>query len=200
VPGGAFIHSAVGLEAYAYILALEGVAALVLWIARRRPAWDPKTAVPLFVYAVVAFVVATAPLYALALSSAWEESRAPRVALARELDSLDVAADDRLLTIDSAGLKYFTGRPGIVTPDDSIETIEQVARAYDARWLVLERDDIVRALAPILAGGQRPGWIGSPVFVVPATDGGVARLALYPVCLDNDDERCASGPTLAAVP
>jgi hypothetical protein len=200
VPGGAFIHSAVGLEAYAYILALEGVAALVLWIARRRPAWDPKTAVPLFVYAVVAFVVATAPLYALALSSAWEESRAPRVALARELDSLDVAADDRLLTIDSAGLKYFTGRPGIVTPDDSIETIEQVARAYDARWLVLERDDIVRALAPILAGGQRPGWIGSPVFVVPATDGGVARLALYAVCLDNDDERCASGPTLAAVP
>jgi len=34
-------------------LALEGVAALVMWIAKRRPAWDPKTAVPLFVYAVV---------------------------------------------------------------------------------------------------------------------------------------------------
>jgi Dolichyl-phosphate-mannose-protein mannosyltransferase len=200
VPGGAFIHSAVGLEAYAYILALEGVAALVMWIAKRRPAWDPKTAVPLFVYAVVAFVVATAPLYALALSSAWEESRAPRVALAREMDSLGVAPDDRLLTIDSAGLKYFTGRPGIVTPDDPIETVEQVARAYGTRWLVLERDDIVRSLAPILAGGPGPAWIGSPVFVVPAADGGVPRLAFFPICLDTNDERCAGGPTLAAIP
>jgi hypothetical protein len=197
VPGGAFIHSAVGLEAHAYILSLEGVAALVMWIAKRRPAWDPKTAIPLFVTAVVAFVVLTAPLYAFALKGAWDESRAPRVALGSQMDSLGVAPDDRLLTIDSAGLKYYTGRPGIVTPDDPIETIEQVARAYDTRWLVLERDDIVRALAPILAGGERPSWIGSPVFVVPAADGGIPRLAMYPVCLDNSDDRCAGGPTLA---
>jgi hypothetical protein len=199
VPGGAFIHSAVGLEAHAYILSLEGVAAIVLWIAKRRPAWDPKTAIPVFVTAVVAFVVLTAPLYAFALKGAWDESRAPRVALASQMDSLHVAPDDRLLAIDSAGLKYYTGRPGIVTPDDPIETIEQVARAYDTRWLVLERDDIVRALAPILAGGERPSWIGSPVFVVPAADGGIPRLAMYPVCLDNSDERCAGGPTLASV-
>jgi len=199
VPGGAFIHSAVGLEAHAYILSLEGVAAIVLWIAKRRPAWDPKTAIPVFVTAVVAFVVLTAPLYAFALKGAWDESRAPRAALASQMDSLGVAPDDRLLAIDSAGLKYYTGRPGIVTPDDPIETIEQVARAYDTRWLVLERDDIVRALAPILAGGERPSWIGSPVFVVPAADGGIPRLAMYPVCLDNSDDRCAGGPTLAAV-
>ena len=199
VPCGAFIHSAVGLEAHAYILSLEGVAAIVLWIAKRRPAWDPKTAIPVFVTAVVAFVVLTAPLYAFALKGAWDESRAPRAALASQMDSLGVAPDDRLLAIDSAGLKYYTGRPGIVTPDDPIETIEQVARAYDTRWLVRERDDIVRALAPILAGGERPSWIGSPVFVVPAADGGIPRLAMYPVCLDNSDDRCAGGPTLAAV-
>ena len=197
VPGGAFIHSAVGLEAHAYILSLEGVVAMVAWIARRRPAWNPSVAVPLFVGGVVAFVVATAPLYAFALEKAWNESRTPRVALASEMDSLGVAPDDRLLVIDSAGFKYFTGRPGIVTPDDAIGTIEQVARAYRTRWLILERDDIVSALAPILAGGPRPGWIGSPVFVVPAGDGGVARLAMYPICLDNSDDRCSGGPTLA---
>ena len=198
VPGGAFIHSAVGLEAHAYVLALEGVAGMVAWIARRRRAWDPRTAVPLFVGAVVAFVVATAPLYAVSLSAAWDESRAPRVALASRLDTLGVAADDRLLTIDSAGLKYYTGRPGVVTPDDPIETIEQVARAYRTRWLVLERDDIVRALAPILAGGTRPGWVGPPVFVYPAADGGIPQLVFYPICLDDRDDRCPAGPTVAS--
>jgi Dolichyl-phosphate-mannose-protein mannosyltransferase len=199
VPGGAFIHSAVGLEAHAYILALEGVAGMVAWIARRRPAWDPRTAVPLFVGAVVAFTVATAPLYALALRTAWTESRTPRVELAAKMDAIGVAPDDRLLVIDSAGFKYYTGRPAIVTPDDPIETVEQVARAYGTRWLVLERDDVVRSLAAILAGGPRPGWIGSPVYRYPARDGGVDALRMYPICLDATDERCATGPTLARV-
>ena len=169
VPGGAFIHSAVGLEAHAYILSLEGVAAMVLWIAKRRPAWDPRTAIPLFVTAVVGVRRPDGRRsYAFALKGAWDESRAPRVALASQMDSLGVAPDDRLLTIDSAGLKYYTGRPGIVTPDDPIETIEQVAGAYDTRWLVLERDDIVaragadprRRGAPAVdrrAGLRRPG-------------------------------------------
>jgi hypothetical protein len=196
VPGGAFIHSAVGLEAHAYILALEGVAGLVAWIARRRPRWNPRTATPLFIGSVVAFVVATAPLYAFALRTVWDESRQPRLAVAREMDDLGVAPDDRLLVIDSAGFKYYTGRPGIVTPDDPLETIEAVAKAYDTRWLVLERGDIVRALAPILAGGPRPTWIGPPVFVVPAADGGIDRLALYPVCTVSTDDRCGSGPRL----
>jgi hypothetical protein len=154
--------------------------------------------VPIFVGAVVAFVVATAPLYAFALRKAWDESRQPRVALASEMDGLGVAPDDRLLVIDSAGFKYFTGRPGIVTPDDPLDTIEGVARAYDTRWLVLERDDIVRALAPILAGGPRPEWIGVPVFVVKAPDGGIPSLAMYPICLDAADDRCLEGPTLAS--
>ena len=197
VPGGAFIHSAVGLEAHAYILSLEGVAAMVMWIAKRRPAWDPKTAIPLFVTAVVAFVVLTAPLYAFALKGAWDESRAPRAALASQMDSLGVAPDDRLLTIDSAGLKYYTGRPGIVTPDDPIETIEQVARAYHPRWLVLEKDDAASALAPVLLGTSRPTWIGEPVFAVPSPTGGLPDLVLYPVCTEPGDDRCSGPPVLA---
>jgi 4-amino-4-deoxy-L-arabinose transferase-like glycosyltransferase len=202
VPGGAFIHSAVGLEAHAYILAVEGVAGGVAWISRRRRTWKASVATPLFVGAVVAFAVATAPLFALSLGVGWNDSRAPRVALARQMDALGVAADDRLLTIDAAGLKYFTGRPAVVTPDDPIDTIQQVAGAYDTRWLVLERDDIVRALQPVLAGAARPSWIGLPVFVVKARDGGTPQLALYPVCTQPGDDRCTSGPTLttAATP
>ena len=42
--------------------------------------------------------------------------------------------------------------------------IRDVARAYDIRWLILERRDIVRALAPVLKGGPRPDWIGAAAF------------------------------------
>ena len=58
VPGGTFIHSAIALAPYAYILALEGIVAAVAWIARRRPAWDADQASRIFVGAAIGFAVA----------------------------------------------------------------------------------------------------------------------------------------------
>jgi 4-amino-4-deoxy-L-arabinose transferase-like glycosyltransferase len=195
VPGGAFIHSAVGLESHTYILAMEGVAGLVAWTARRRPRWDTQMATSVFIGAIVTFTMATAGLYALAVHRGWDATRAPRVALATELDRLGVPADARLMSIDAAGFKYFTGRGGVVTPNDPIETIEAVARAYEPSWLILERDDIALALAPVLLDQSRPPWIGPAAFSIPSADGGAARLALFPICLDTGDLRCLEPST-----
>jgi hypothetical protein len=192
VPGGAFIHSAIGLAPHAYILALEGVLAAVAAIAGRRSTWNEGLASRVFMGAIVALTMATAVVFGIPTERAWDDLRQPRVALATELDRLAIPASDRLLSIDASGMKYWTGRPGIVTPDDPIETVEAVARAYDARWLVLERTSIARSLAPILAGGARPLWIGRPVFSVPSLDGGLPRLVLFPVCTTLDDGRCGS--------
>ena len=81
--------------------------------------------------------------------------------------------------------------PGVVTPDDPIDVIESVARAYDTRWLVIEQDDAARALGPVLAGDLTVPWIGAPVFTVPDRAGGAPKLALYPVCTTTGDTRCA---------
>jgi hypothetical protein len=197
VPGGAFIHSAIGLSGHAYILALEGVLVGVGWLARRRPRWDAEQAGRLFVGATVAFVLLLIPVYASGVHEAWDVSRQPRIALANALDRLGVGRDERLFSIDAAGMKYWTGRGGVVTPDDPIETIEAVARAYHPRWLVIERNDAATALGPVLAGGPRPTWIGGPVFAVPAPDGGLPRLALFPVCTEPGDDRCSDDPILA---
>jgi hypothetical protein len=78
----------------------------------------------------------------------------------------------------------------VVSPDDSIDVLESVARAYDIRWLVVERGDGARALGPVLAGYSQPSWIGPAAFVVPSADNGSPRLALYPVCITPDDDRC----------
>ena len=67
------------------------------------------------------------------------------------------------------------------------------------RWLILERDSIVRSMTPILRGGPRPGWIGPPVLTIAATAAETAEgdatptLVLYPVCTEAGDDRCASG-------
>lgn len=194
VPGGAFIHSAIGLAPYAYILALEGVLAIVSAVAHRRPSWREESAGRVFVWATVLFTVATAIAFGAATMASWDAARQPRIAVAAELDRLGVPVTDRLLSIDAAGMTYWTGRPGVVTPNDPIETIEAVARAYGTRWLVLERDSAAISLAPVLEGTWRPPWIGGQIFAVPSPDGGLPRLALYPVCTAPGDDRCGAAP------
>jgi hypothetical protein len=84
----------------------------------------------------------------------------------------------------------------VVTPDDPIDTVRDVAQAYGIRWLILERRDIAQSLVPILKGGPRPAWIGAPVFErdVATSDpslAGIPAIALYPVCFSPSDQRCA---------
>jgi hypothetical protein len=197
VPGGTFIHSAVALAPYSYILALEGVVAVVAWTARRRPRWDEQTAAKVFVGGAVALAMATSVIYGMVVVRGWDAVRQLRLTVARELIVAGAAPADRLMSIDAGGYRYYTGHGGVVTPDDSLDTIASVARAYDIRWLILERREIVRSLAPILKGGQRPPWIGPAAFALdqPATDpelAGYAAVAIYPICFEPGDRRCAA--------
>ena len=54
------------------------------------------------------------------------------------------------------------GGPGIVTPDDPLPVVEEALRAYGIRWLVLERDHIMPALAAGARGHERPTWLSRP--------------------------------------
>ncbi len=191
VPGGTFIHTAIGLAPHATILSIEGVVALVGLISARRSTWNRDQAGGVFLWGIIALVVGIAVVFGRPVQVGWDNIRHPRVGLATYLESQAVPKDDRILSIDAGGIKYFTGHPGVVTPDDPIEVIESVARAYSIRWLVIERADAARALGPVLAG-VRPAWIGAPVFTVPAADGGLPRLALFPVCTVAGDARCVS--------
>ncbi len=191
VPGGTFIHSAIGLLPHAAILSIEGAVALVGVMAARRRRWNPGRASGVFVWGLVGLVAFMAAFYGRGVQAGWDAVRQPRIALSTELSRLGVPTTDRLLSIDAGGFKYWTGHGGVVTPDDPIEVVESVARAYDIRWLVIERNDASQSLGPVLAG-TRPAWIGPPAFSYAASDGGLPALALFPVCTAPVDDRCGT--------
>jgi hypothetical protein len=163
VPGGTFIHSAVALAPHAYILALEGVAIAVAWVAARRRSWDPAAATKVFTGATLGFAAVAAVFGSLFVHQVWTESRAKFIAVADALDRAGAPRTDRVISIDVSGTKYWTGRGGVVLVNDPIETVELVARAYDTRWLVLDGEDSVKAAAPILDDATRPAWLGEPI-------------------------------------
>jgi hypothetical protein len=199
VPGGTFIHSAVGLAPHAFVLALEGIAVAVGWVAARRSSWKAAGATRFFTVAAVGFAVVVAIGSALVTQAAWAARRDDFGLADRGLVDAGAAPDDRVMSIDAAGTLYWTGHGGVVLVNDPIETIEEVARAYDIRWLVLDRADTVEAMAPILDGGLRPSWVGPPVASRPARQlpdaaplpPGALGVGLYPVCFDAADTRCA---------
>jgi hypothetical protein len=158
--------------------------------------------------AAVASVAVNAVAFTAMAMPSWDTDRDNRVAAGHALDAAGVPSTDLLLSADSAGFKYFTGRGGVVTPNDSLEVIHEVARDYDIRWLVLERAHIVEPMYPVIESKSRPEWIGPPIFTVPYTgpktgDAAVnaaPALAIYPVCTRAGDTRCASPVGLRAAP
>ncbi len=199
VPGGTFIHSAVALAPHAYVLALEGIAVTVGWVAARRSTWNAATATRFFSVAAVGFAVVVAIGSALVTQAAWASRRDDFGLVGRGLADAGAGPDDRVMSIDASGTLYWTGHGGVVLVNDPLATIEEVARAYDIRWLVLNRADTVASVAPILDGQPRPPWLGAPVASRPARQlpdaqpfpPGAVGVALYPVCLAAGDARCA---------
>ena len=206
VPYGTFLHSAVALVPFTFILAFEGAVAASRWAVRYRPAWTEDGAARLFLVAAATSVFLTAGAYAAMSLPGWNTQRDYFLAAERAIETAGAGRTDLLMSADPAGFEYFTGRGGVITPADGIDVIGQVASDYGIRWLVLDRGHIVDAMIPVLELTARPSWIGAPVFSVPyegprtgnpAVDG-APSLAVYPVCTTPADQRCG-GPASAAV-
>ena len=175
---------------HGYVLGLWGIVVVTAWIARRRARWDAVGAARIFVWAAVGLGVLAAVAGSLTVHDGWDAKRTRMQAVAQALDAAGAPVEDRLMSIDAAGYRYWTGHPGVVLVNDPIGTAEEVARAYDVRWLVLERADTVPAAREILLEGRRPAWVGQPVL-------DSADVSVYPVCTTADDTRCAAAGVMS---
>jgi hypothetical protein len=183
VTHGTFIHTAAMLVPHTFVLVTAGIAAAVRWVAARRPAWDVRQATTIFTFGAVAVALVGAAIQSAAAISQWSATRSIERQLAAPL--VAIATSERVMSADPGAYNYLSGHPGVVTPSDPLPVIEDVMRAYDVRWLVLERSSIVPALSPVLTGALRPSWLSAPVAQV--ADSG----ATYAVCFETGDARCA---------
>ena len=102
-----------------YILALEGIALAVGWVAARRRAWDAAAATRVFTGATLAFA-AVAAFFGIAVrarrsgpTAATSSSPSPTRSTSRA-----PPRTDRVMSIDASGTKYWTGRGGVVLVND----------------------------------------------------------------------------------
>jgi 4-amino-4-deoxy-L-arabinose transferase-like glycosyltransferase len=202
VTHGTFLHSAVALVPFGFIAGLEGVVLAANWAVRHRRGWTEERAVPMFLIAAVGSLVISAAMFSALALGPWNAERDARIAAGHALDAAGVKPSDLLMTADPAGFEYFTGHGGVVTPSDPLPVVNEVATAYDIRWLILERAAVTEQLIPVIESKVRPAWIGAPIFSVPydgpktgdPTVDNAPALAIYPVCTVAGDTRCSSGP------
>ncbi len=198
VPHGTLLHAAAALVPHIFLVTVVGIRAAVRWVAARRPSWRGATAVRTFSWLAVAIAVMAAGFQTVSTTNAWSAARIRQVDLSVPI--LAAPITDRFMAADPGAINYLTGRQGVVTPSDPLPTIEEVARAYNVRWLVLERDQIVPALVPVLTGAVKPAWLSRPVAVVNGVPSAIATTgpipsnvpdgAVFAVCLTADDTRC----------
>jgi hypothetical protein len=200
VPFGTFIHSAVALLPHAYLLVMVGVTTVVGWIAARRSGWDAPRASRNIGFMTVAVVVVVTVFATTGTIDAWKRERGSRTEVLAALEELADPADV-IMSPDAGAYQFHGDWAGIVTPDDPLAVVEDALRLYDVRWLVLEGDHPTIGLRPVLKGEVRPRWLSEPLVMVPpvpsegddeGTDEPLPRAALYAVCLEADDQRCAS--------
>lgn len=135
-PQSAWYHTAPAWLGFAYPVALAGIAPTFTWLGRawrflRRPQTHAFLAGIGLLAAVVLSVLGSANLYEGWLSSRERDEAAASFFLERDL------AGDVVMYRDASKLHLLTSNPVIAIPYDPYPVIEEVARAYDARWIVV---------------------------------------------------------------
>jgi hypothetical protein len=193
LPYGMALHSGMALVPQAYLLTVIGIGAAVSWVAARRPHWDAPRATRNFTLMAIAVAWLAGVGATWRLASTWQGEADYRTAL---LDAHPVPATDRMMSPDPGAYWYRWGITGVPTPYDPLDVVRQAAALYDVRWLVLEKDQLVPSLEPVLAGTVHPAWLSKPLAVVPPVPGAMGpdaklpQAELFAVCLSPGDARC----------
>lgn len=186
-PQSAWYHSAPAWLGFGYPIALAGIAPTFTrlgswWKFLRRPQTHAFLAGVGLLAAMVLSILGSASLY-----GNWVQGRQiDEVAANYFLDN--DRTEDVVMYRDAAALHLISGNPAIAIPWDPYPVIEEVARAYDARWLVISQiEGESRAPLGLWDGGMavdefgnRADWLAAE----PVLD--TARLRIFEILPESN--------------
>ncbi len=144
---GGLFHAVAALIPFWMVLGILGLDDVVDWIAKRRRAWKPQTAKPIF--SIMMLFIGIALTVTVALPASVGENQG----LGRIYTGLQeqLPRSARIMINDPAQLYYFLGMGGVTIPNESVDIVPTIARQYDIDYLVLEfvTDDGFIGAAPI---------------------------------------------------
>jgi hypothetical protein len=145
------LHSTAALLPFLFAAALPGIDSVVDWIALRRRTWHAPTARKVFRLGLAALVVVISlfdysravflSLDPLGFRPSWNEANTGYIAVSQWLESR--APDDVVvMVVDPPAYYYFTHRPSVVIPNETVDGVLDVAEKYHAEYLILEYDHV----------------------------------------------------------
>lgn len=127
---GGLFHSAAALIPFWMALGAVGLDASIDWLAKRRRSWHAGQAKVIFSLGI--FAVALALTLVATARSIIRPEPTRYAALAR------LPADARIMANDPSAIYYYTGRGGVVLPNEPPDAILEIARRYRIDYLLVE--------------------------------------------------------------
>lgn len=147
-PRGAYFHASAALTPLGWALAPIGLQVAVQ--AGQRRGWFSARAYQLFGSAMILFAVsATILVCANRFTPAWEREDGPYVAIENILSAENISADLVIMVRNAPGFNIVTGRPAIVIPYGGVAEVLAAAKAFSARYLILEDRPSLTELASL---------------------------------------------------
>lgn len=143
---GSFFHSGAAFQPLLWVLAAAGVGEFVAWGSHKRN-WNQTQATTIFQTGIVVITMGlTLFLFTVRVLGAPGENRTWGMSLDRylrtglALEALGVRLDEPVLVNNPPGFTLVTGRPSLVIPFGTEQTLEEVSEIFGVRYLILEPD------------------------------------------------------------
>jgi len=160
---GGFFHSGAALQPLFWAVAPLGLCALIDWAGRLR-GWNLPQARLVFGVSLVGLVVLLTIVLAFRrvglgneAQSAWNQDITRYVHLEQYLESQGAQPSEGVLVNNSPGFFIASERPSISIPYGDVQTVLEVARRYQARYLLLEFNQLTGVDDLYANPGDRPG-------------------------------------------
>lgn len=175
---GSFFHAGAAFQPYWWVVTPIGLDAVVAWLRRRGQFTDRNA--PVFLQGVLVLLAMFMTLYLVnirVISSGWAEDDFIYPSVEARFLEHGIRPQDAVIVRNPPGYFIASGRPAVALPFGDEATLLAVAKKFEARYLVIEKDGTFAAIQDLYDEPQ-----SNPAFVY---IGEVNEAKLYRIEMDQ---------------